>query len=204
MKLTLKGMTSANLTTNTSSSSPQVIVDASAFAGVTNLTTSGTGNAILFGGGTAGKNGGTLMVTGSGNNVLIGGPGSNTLTDNGTSRNILIGGGGPNTITGNGNDILLTGTTIYDPNTAANIAALDAILAEWASTDSYGLRISKITSGIPVGSNTYWLNNTTVNSNRKSNTVSDGPRQTQFQNWFIVNSSDAVTQRNERVTTINT
>src|SRR5262249_30662486 len=125
MKLTLKGMTTANLTTNTSSSSPQVIVDASAFLGLTNLTAHGTGNAIVFGGGTAGKNGGTLMVMGSGKNVLIGGPGSNTLTDNGTGRNILIGGGGPNKITGNGNDILLTGTTIYDANTAANIAALD-------------------------------------------------------------------------------
>jgi hypothetical protein len=205
MNLTLSRINTANLTANTSSGSSQVIVDASAFAGVTNLTASGPGTAILFGGGTAGKNGGTLMVTGPGNNILIGGPGLNKLTDNGSGRNILLGGGGPNTITGNRNDILLTGTTIYNPNTAANIAALDAILAEWTSSDSYGARISKILNGITVGSNTYALNSATVHSNSKANTVSDGPMKSQNQNWFIVNSTDQVTKTSqEKKTVINT
>ena len=146
----------------------------------------------------------TLNSTATGNDILIGGPGADTLTDDGSGKNILIGGGGPNTITGNGNDILLTGVTVYNANSAANIAALDAILAEWSSTDAYGVRISKITNGITVGSNTYGLNRNTVHSNRQSNTVSDGPMQSEYQNWFIVNSSDAVTQKDETVTVINT
>ena len=205
MNLSLRGMTTANLTANTASGNPTVIVDASAFTGTTNLTAGGAGNAILYGGGSAGK-ASTLSLnnTATGNDILIGGPGANTLTDNGTGKNILIGGGGPNRITGNGNDILLTGVTVYNANSAANIAALDAILAEWSSTDAYGVRISKILNGITVGSNTYALNHTTVHSNHQSNTVSDGPTQSQFQNWFIVNSSDAVTQKDETVTIINT
>jgi hypothetical protein len=142
--------------------------------------------------------------TGSGNNVLIGGPGGNTLDDNGAGSNFLIGGGGPNLITGNGNDIMINGTTIYDANTAANIVALDAILAERSSTNAYGVRISTITNGITLGSNTYGLNGATVHSNLASNTVSDGPTQSQFQNWFIVNSTDAVTQNDETVTIIDT
>lgn len=44
----------------------------------------------------------------------------------------MVGGGGPNTITGNGNDIMISGTTSYGTNTATNIMALDAILAEWS------------------------------------------------------------------------
>jgi hypothetical protein len=132
-----------------------------------------------------------------------------TLTDNGTGRNILIGGGGiglggPNTITGNGNDILLSGTTIYNANTSSNIGALDAILAEWSSSDAYGVRIAKITKGIVVGSNSYGLNHLSAHSNLKTNTVGDGPTQKQYQNWFIVNSSDQVAQRDETVTIINT
>ena len=82
---------------------------------------------------------------------MIGGSGKDTLSDTGTGYNILIGGGGVDTLTGNGNDILISGTTSYDSNTSANIAALDAILAEWSSSDSYSTRISKIMSGITVG-----------------------------------------------------
>ena len=145
MSLALSGITAANLTTTAASGSPSYIVDASAFTGVTNLTAGGTVDAFLFGG-TA--NGSTLSATGSGNDVLIGGSGKNTLSDTGTGYNILIGGAGVDTITGNGNDILISGTTNYDSNTSANIAALDAILAEWSSSDSYSLRISKIMNGV--------------------------------------------------------
>jgi hypothetical protein len=195
----LKGITAANLTVTTTSGDHSAI-DASAFTGATNLTVAGTGTAILFGG----KGRGTLTATGSGNNVLIGGPGENKLRDNGIGSNILIGGGGPNRIYGNGNDILLSGTTIYDHNTRANHAALDAILSEWASNNPYTERVLNILDGIQVGLNTYELNQETVRSNGKSSTLSDGPRQLKHENWFIVNAKDAVTQRNELVTMINT
>jgi Right handed beta helix region len=200
MALTLSGaFTTANLTALATSADlkDNVIVDASAFRGVTNLTAGGVGNAILFGGGSAKGGGGTLTATGS-RAVLIGGPGKNTLLDNGAGFNILIGGGGAgstnpgNTITGNGNDILISGTTTYGVNNAANIAALDAILGEWSSNDSYAARISKISAGITVGANTYKLNNTTVKSNGNGNTVSDGIQPNQ-QNWFIITAKDTVT-----------
>ena len=132
MAVSLSGITTANITVTASSGSPAYIVDASAFsAGPTNLTATGTVDAILYGG-TGGHDTLTVAAAGSGNNILIGNGATDTLTDNGTGRNFLIGGGaGSDTITGNGNDILLSGTTNYDSNTAGNIAGLDAILAEW-------------------------------------------------------------------------
>ena len=200
MKLTLRGITTANVTAMTASGNPTVVVDSSAFTGVANLTAGGTGKAILFGGGSVGKTGGTLLATGSGNNVLIGGPGANTLSDQSTGLNILIGGGGPNTITGNGNDILISGTTSYNSNTSANILALDAILAEWSSTDAYATRISKISTGMTTGG--YALNASTVKSNGQVNTVRDGLQPNQ-QNWFIITRNDVVTAKGtETQTTI--
>jgi len=194
MAVSLSGITTANLTATATSGSPSYIVDASAFTGVTNLTAGGTVNAILFGGS---ANGSTLSATGSGNDVLIGGSGKQTLTDTGTGYNILIGGPGGNTITGNGNDILISGTTSYD--TPANIAALDAILAEWSSTDSYSLRISNIMSGVGPGG-TDALNSSTCKSDGVANTVSDGASGAQ-NNWFIVNSKDKVTKQSNETET---
>ncbi|MGA2703380.1 MAG: MBG domain-containing protein, partial [Isosphaeraceae bacterium] len=174
------------------------IVDASAFTGVTNLSAGGTVNAIMFGGS---ANGSTLSATGSGNDVLIGGSGKDTLTDRGTGHNILIGGPGVDTLTGNGNDILISGTTNYDSNTSANIAALDAILAEWSSNDSYSLRISKIMRGVGPTGFTDALNSSTCQSDGVANTVSDGASTTQ-NNWFIVNSKDKVTKQGNETQTI--
>jgi len=197
MSLGLTGITTANLTVTASSGSPSYIVDASAFTGVTNLTAGGTVNAFLFGGS---ANGSTLSATGSGNDVLIGGSGKDTLTDTGTGHNILIGGAGVDTLTGNGNDILISGTTNYDSNTSANIAALDAVLAEWSSSDSYSLRISKIMSGVgPGGADA--LNSSKCQSDGVANTVSDGASGAQ-NNWFIVNSKDKVTKQSGETETI--
>ena len=195
--LGLSGITTANLTATATSGTPSYIVDSSAFTGVTNLTAGGTVNAILFGGS---ANGSTLSATGSGNDVLIGGSGKDTLTDTGTGYNILIGGRGVDTLTGNGNDILISGTTSYDSNTSANIAALDAILAEWSSSDSYSPRISKIMSGLGPGG-TDALNSSTCQSDGVANTVSDGASPTQ-NNWFIVNSKDKVTKQSNETETI--
>ena len=196
MSLALSGITTANLTVTATTGSPSYIVDASAFTGVTNLTASGTVNAFLFGG--SGNNS-TLSATGSGNDVLIGGPGKDTLTDTGTGSNILIGGAGVDTITGNGNDILMSGTTNYDSNITIDIDALDAILAEWSSRDSYSVRINKITNG--VGSGSWALNSTTCQSDGVANTVSDGSALTE-NNWFIVNTKDKVTRKSNETETM--
>ncbi len=198
MTLALSGIVTANLTATAVAGGQSAIVDASAFTGVTNLAVDGTLNAILFGG--AG-NGSTLSATGSGNDVLIGGAGKDALSDTGTGYNILIGGPGVDTLTGNGNDILISDSTSYDRNTNANIAALDAILAEWSSSDSYSLRISKIMSGITVGTSTVGLNATTCQSDGVANTVSDGTASAQ-NNWFIVNNKDKVTKKSNETQTV--
>ncbi len=198
MMLTLSNFKTATLTVTASSGNPSYIVDASAFTGVTNLTATGTVDAILLGGST---NGSSLSATGSGTDVLIGGSGKDTLTDTGTGDNILIGGGGVDMLTGNGNDILISGTTSYDSNTTPSIAALDAILAEWSSSDSYSTRISKIMTGITVGSTTVALNATTCQSDGVANILSDGTAATQ-NNWFIVNTKDKVTKQAGETSTV--
>jgi hypothetical protein len=142
-----------------------------------------------------------LTTTSSGNSILIGGPATNTLTDTGSGYNILIGGGAADTLTGNGKDILIGGATSYDANTSANIAALDAILAEWDSTDPYATKISKISSGVG-SSDTDAFNSSTVQPDTVASTLSDGTASTQ-NNWFIVGPSDKVTKKsNETVTVI--
>jgi RTX calcium-binding nonapeptide repeat (4 copies) len=197
MSLALSGVTRANLTTSATSGSPSFIVDASTFTGVTNLTAGGTVNAILYGGW---ANGSTLSAIGSGNDVLVGGSGKDTLTDTGTGFNILIGGPGADKITGNGNDILIGGTTIYFGDTSTNIAALDAILADWTSSDSYSVRINKIMNGVGPGG-TDALNSSTCQADGVANTVSDGASPTQ-NNWFIASSKDKVTKQSGETKTI--
>jgi hypothetical protein len=43
-----------------------------------------------------------------------------------------------------GDDTLIGGTTSYDSNTASNLAALAAIMAEWGSADWYATRVSDL------------------------------------------------------------
>jgi hypothetical protein len=180
----------ANLTVTTAAVNPQYVIDASGFSGgPTNVTINGGGNAIVYGG-TAGQS--KLTAAGSGDNILIGAGAGDKLTNSGSGMNILIAGGaGGDKLTGNGNDILVSGTTSYDADNAANIAALDAILAEWTSSDSYSVRIGKILAGVgAVGADA--LSSTTVSQDANANTLQDGSSQTQNNNWFLVWSNDAV------------
>jgi hypothetical protein len=200
MNLTLSGITKSSLTVT--GSGTEVVLDASAFSGTSTLSAASSVSAKLYGG--AGTN--SMSTTSSGNCVLIGGPGNDTLKDTGTGYNILIGGTGADTLIGNGNDILISGTTSYNSNTSANIAALDAILAEWSSNDSYLVRISKITSGtIADGygfvSLSYSLG--TVQHDSSVNVVKDAggaPAGTQH-NWFLVNTGDSVTKQSQETKT---
>jgi hypothetical protein len=196
----LASFKAANLTVTNAGGNPTAIVDASGFSnGPTNLTVNGAGNAIVYGG-TAGKD--VLTASGSGDDILIGNGLGDKLTDSGTGMNILIGGGpGGDTLTGGGNDILVSGTTKYDGNTTANIAALDAILAEWTSSDSYSTRIGKIFAGVgPGGADA--LNSSTITQDANANTLQDGSSQTQNNNWFLGWSNDKVTKKASEVETV--
>jgi Ca2+-binding RTX toxin-like protein len=89
---------------------------------------------------------GNDTLTGNGGNILIGGGATNILIDTYTEsaasgRSLLIGGTGKSNLTaGSAGDILIADTTSYD----ANYAALQSILAEWQSADSYQLRFQRI------------------------------------------------------------
>jgi Ca2+-binding RTX toxin-like protein len=112
--------------------------------------------AILFGGG--GTN--LLSVAGSSaDNILVGGPGKNTLVG-GNSRDILIGGVGAARLNaGTGGDILIGGSTTYD----ANLPALLALMAEWGSDDVYQQRVQDLFGDGAGGRNgSYLLNPQTV------------------------------------------
>jgi len=91
---------------------------------------------------------GNDTLIGNGGNILVGGSGNDTLTDayagsstTASARSLLIGGAGGDTLTaGNAGDILISGTTTFDINNAA----LQSILAEWQSADSYTLRFQRL------------------------------------------------------------
>jgi hypothetical protein len=98
---------------------------------------------------------GNNTLTGGGSNILIGGGGTNRLTDiysgsAASGRSLLIGGSGSSNLTaGAAGDILVAGATSYD----ANYAALQSILAEWQSADSYLLRFQRLEGLVSGGLN---------------------------------------------------
>jgi len=178
---------------------PTDLIDASAFSGTANLTATGTVDAILYG-----DSGGfdTLAAAGSGNDILIGNGASDTLTDSGSGRNILIGAGtGGDAITGKGNDILVSGTTNYDSDTRASLAALDTILAEWNSHASYAKRIQTITKGLGR-KHVDAFNSRTIRTDTNPNTLSDKNTRFQVSNWFLVSKRDSVTKNRKETKTI--
>ena len=105
-------------------------------------------NSLLIGG-----SGDDELRSGAGSSVLLGGMG-NDLLFGGNGRNILIGGGSDELHGQGDSDILIGGSTAHDRRSRA----LLQILAEWASSDSYSVRVAKISGGIGVPS----LNDSTV------------------------------------------
>ncbi|HEV3344818.1 MAG TPA: PKD domain-containing protein, partial [Pirellulales bacterium] len=116
------------------------------------------------------------------NDILVGGPGNDTLWG-GRGRNLLIGGLGSDTLhAGSADDILIGGTTQYDNN----LAALNAIMSEWGRTDlSYQARINDL-SGPSGGLNgSYFLNSTTVHDDGAVDYLYGGSGQ----DWFFYHAS---------------
>jgi len=105
-------------------------------------------NSLLIGG-----SGDDELRSGAGSSVLLGGMG-NDLLFGGNGRNILIGGGSDELHGQGDSDILIGGSTAHDRRRRA----LLQILAEWASSDSYSVRVAKISGGIGVPA----LNDSTV------------------------------------------
>jgi hypothetical protein len=97
-------------------------------------------------------------------NLLIG-DGSNVLTGGKGRRNLLVAGGVASTLNGGDQeDLLIAGTTNYDGDP---LGAWSQIAAEWASSDDFGMRITKLSSGSGVPR----LDPTTVFGNGGGNTL---------------------------------
>src|SRR5207237_7309890 len=106
---------------------------------------------------------------GKGSSILIGAIGANSVLTGGAGRNLLIAGFGvPATLIGNaGDSILIGGATDYD----GNVAALQAIMAEWARTDEdYDARVANLLNGHGVPR----LDATTVHYNYGGNVLRGG------------------------------
>jgi Ca2+-binding RTX toxin-like protein len=141
----------------------------------------GVGNDRLYG-----QAGNDTLIGGLGNNILVGGDGNDTLVAR-FGRNILIGGAGIDKIYGNaGDDILIAGSTAHDEDDAA----LQAILDEWTSADSYEDRVDFIRNG--GGANgAFVLDDTTVLDDGLADIlVGDGGR-----DWFWAGSNDKIKDR---------
>jgi hypothetical protein len=76
---------------------------------------------------------------------------------------------------GSADDILIGGRTDYDLSSTAmtyaeKVFALEAIMAEWGSADSYTTRVNALTSGGGLNGS-YLLNTTTVHENGQADTL---------------------------------
>jgi hypothetical protein len=127
-------------------------------------------------------------------NILIGGAGPNTIIG-GSARSLLIGGEGTDTITGHsGGDILIAGSTNFDSSSLANDLALDSILAEWQSGNSYATRISHIKNGGGLNGSNRLVWGVTVHDN----TATPASKLTAGaggQDWFFGNLAHTTTNK---------
>jgi hypothetical protein len=123
--------------------------------------------------------------------ILVGGGGVNRLSAAGSSANNLLIGGSTSTLqAGNADDVLLAGSTVYD----ANLQALSALMAEWASTDTYTNRVRDLFGNGPGGLNgSYHLNAQTVVRNTALSQLVGG---TSGSSWFWFSESS---QRMDRM-----
>jgi hypothetical protein len=110
-----------------------------------NVISGGTGNDVLYGDGgddvLLGGDGNDDLFGGSGNDVLVGGNGCDVL-DGGIGRDVLIGSQDEDRLAGGSDeDVLIGGWTIHDNN----VAALDAVMAIWASSATFSARVATLT-----------------------------------------------------------
>jgi hypothetical protein len=164
--------------------------------------------AFLYRGG-SGKDVDILDVRGStANNVLTGGAGKSNTLYGGLGRDLLIAGLAASTLNaGSADDILMGGRTDYDLSSTTmtddrKLTALEAIMAEWSSTDSYTTRVNDLLNGGDLNG-TYRLNTSTVHDNGQVDTLV-GTTGAAF-DWFFAGLTDVVKNKrsNETQTAIS-
>jgi hypothetical protein len=142
-----------------------------------------------------GSGGDKLSAVGSAANNVLTGHGTNEVLTGGKGLDLLIGGTGAATLNaGAQDDILIGGWTNYDISSSGmtydqKLATLEAIMAEWGSTDAYSTRLNKLAG---------FLNTNTVHDNVVNGVaVADQL----FGNaaafdWFFAGLNDTVTGKN--------
>jgi hypothetical protein len=136
-----------------------------------------------------------------GNDILLGGAGTDVL-EGGAGRDLLIGGLGLDTVDGGADpDIVIGPYTSFDA--AANLAALNTIMAEWARKDpyftdlkeDYRARVEHLRSGVG-GEN----GNTVLSVANGTRTVFDDPEADTLRggvgalDWFFANTDVGMDQ----------
>lgn len=125
-------------------------------------------------------------LSGGGYNILVGGPGNDTIGA-AHGRNVVIGGTGSDTITGGtGDDLLIAGRTRFD----GNETALLAILTEWKRKDlSYSQRVADLRAGVGAGHAWKLVRGRTVFNDTGHSILRGDPvgAQTTELDWFFAN-----------------
>jgi hypothetical protein len=154
--------------------------------------------AFIYGGSTGND---IFSVAGStANNVVTGGGGTNQITG-GLGRDLLIAGlGASKLFAGSGGAILIGGWTTYTDLTGPamtydqKLTALEAIMAEWGSADSYATRVNDLSNGGGLNGS-YLLNSSTVHDNGQADTLS-GITAGAPQDWFFAGASAIIKHNN--------
>jgi hypothetical protein len=157
--------------------------------------------AFLYGEGSGGDH---ISAQGSAANNVLTGHGNNEVLTGGQGRDLLVGGTGVAALTaGVQDDILIGGWTDYDLTSSGKtydqkLAALDAIMAELGSTDSYATRLTALAG---------YLNTSTVHDNyQNGQPVTDGLYgNVNANDWFFAGVNDVIKGKNKKdvVTTIS-
>src|SRR5262245_9374047 len=141
----------------------------------------GVGNDHLYG-----QAGNDTLVGGVGNNIVVGGDGNDKVVAR-PGRNILIGGSGRDKLYGNAlDDILIAGSTAHDEDDVA----LQAILDEWTSSNSYATRVDNIRNGGGQNGAFVFDDTTVFDDGAADNLVGDGGL-----DWFFVGLGDKIKDR---------
>jgi Ca2+-binding RTX toxin-like protein len=132
-----------------------------------------------------GNDGNDTISGGAGNDVLLGGAGNDTLKGI-SGRNILIGGTGADLLLGGTDeDLMISGTSSYE----SDPGVLRAMLAEWASGNTYQVRVSHLLGNTGGGANTtFTWNSSTVKTDGDQDYLIGGTGQ----DWFLANFAQDV------------
>ena len=175
---------------------------ATAAKGVITPSSPATAKTPIYGnfGGDGGEGGNNLIVAGGGNDTIYAHCGlpatSHTSGTTAEGQDLIIGGTGTDTVYGwpagytlgsNTGDLFIAGTTNL------SLSALDAVLAEWDSSDSYATRVADLSGANgPVGANgsNYLISGTTVIGSTAVDEIfgtvdSDD-------DWYLVTSNDVL------------